>query len=71
MYFVFIISFLESGKAATKSSGLVDTDLQVADPWGNLIKLLLLIGQRLNWDIERDLVNKPKLVPDFDVYSSC
>jgi len=35
-------------------------DLQVSDPWGSLLKLLLLIGQRLSWDMERDLASKAK-----------
>ncbi|XP_059177730.1 integrator complex subunit 10-like [Physella acuta] len=43
-----------------RSSGLPDSEMQVADPWGNLLKLLLLIGQRLKWDMESDLVNKTK-----------
>ncbi|KAH9507713.1 Integrator complex subunit 10 [Bulinus truncatus] len=41
-------------------TGLSDAEMQVSDPWGNLLRLLLLIGQRLKWDMEMDLVNKTK-----------
>ncbi|CAL1538493.1 unnamed protein product [Lymnaea stagnalis] len=43
-----------------KSRGLTELDMQVADPWGSLLKLLLLIGQHLKWDMEMDLVIKTK-----------
>ncbi|XP_055890645.1 integrator complex subunit 10-like isoform X2 [Biomphalaria glabrata] len=41
-------------------TGLSEAEMQVTDPWGNLLRLLLLIGQRLKWDMELDLVNKTK-----------
>ncbi|CAG5126669.1 unnamed protein product [Candidula unifasciata] len=54
----------ESTKLSLKigrvGGGFPEMDLQVADPWGNLFRLLILIGQRLNWDMERDLVMKNK-----------
>ncbi|XP_005110561.1 integrator complex subunit 10 [Aplysia californica] len=53
----------DANKGAPKPrgiSGLPESDMQVPDPWGSLLKLLLLIGQRLNWDMERNLVMKSK-----------
>ncbi|BFZ12741.1 hypothetical protein BsWGS_15780 [Bradybaena similaris] len=47
-------------KIGRVAGGFSEMDIQVADPWGNLFKLLILIGQRLNWDMERDLVLKNK-----------
>ncbi|GFS16131.1 integrator complex subunit 10 [Elysia marginata] len=41
-------------------SGLSEGEMQVPDPWGNLLKLLLLTGHRLNWDIEQNILSRPK-----------
>jgi len=51
---------LRSPIKGRRTSGLVEPALQVNDPWGSLLKLLMLIGQRLQWDMERDLVTKSK-----------
>lgn len=41
-------------------SGLSEGEMQVPDPWGNLLKLLLLTGQRLNWDMEQNILSRSK-----------
>ncbi|KAK3709782.1 hypothetical protein RRG08_028815 [Elysia crispata] len=41
-------------------SGLSEAEMQVPDPWGNLLRLLLLTGHRLNWDMEQNILSRPK-----------
>ena len=39
-------------------TGLLERESQVIDPWGSLFRLLMLVGQRLGWEFEPDILNK-------------
>ena len=41
-------------------AGLLERENQVIDPWSSLFRLLLLVGQRLGWEFEPDIFNKPR-----------
>ncbi|KAK7114581.1 integrator complex subunit 10-like [Littorina saxatilis] len=41
-------------------AGLLERENQVIDPWGSLFRLLVLVGQRLGWEFEPDIFNKPR-----------
>ncbi|KAK3580142.1 hypothetical protein CHS0354_013417 [Potamilus streckersoni] len=40
--------------------GLHDKECVISDPWGNLFKILALIGQNLNWELDSDFFTKSR-----------
>ncbi|XP_060067611.1 integrator complex subunit 10-like [Ylistrum balloti] len=54
------VSPTKKGKRFVLIPGLYDRESQVIDPWGSLLKLLVLIGQHLDWEIDSDLFTQTR-----------
>ncbi|XP_061165472.1 integrator complex subunit 10-like [Saccostrea echinata] len=49
--------------------GLFDKECQVSDPWGSLLKLIILLGQLMDWDVPPDLFSEPREIQYKNIYS--
>lgn len=60
--FFFSIELLSPTKLSNRVSipGLFDKECQVSDPWGSLLKLIILLGQLMDWDVPPDLFSEPR-----------
>lgn len=56
------IELLSPTKLSNRVSipGLFDKECQVSDPWGSLLKLIILLGQLMDWDVPPDLFSEPR-----------
>ncbi|KAK3107684.1 hypothetical protein FSP39_019808 [Pinctada imbricata] len=50
-----MLSPTKSSKRQIPIPGLFERECQVTDPWGNLLKTFLLIGQHLGWEPQQEL----------------
>ncbi|XP_064617560.1 integrator complex subunit 10-like isoform X2 [Liolophura sinensis] len=48
------------GKKWASIAGLSDKESQVSDPWGALFQLLLLLGQKIGWDVEANFFSNTR-----------
>lgn len=60
--FNFFLELLSPTKSSNRVSipGLFDKECQVSDPWGSLLKLIILLGQLMDWDVPQDLFSEPR-----------
>ncbi|XP_078325971.1 integrator complex subunit 10-like isoform X2 [Crassostrea virginica] len=66
-----LFELLSPTKSSNRVSipGLFDKECQVSDPWGSLLKLIILLGQLMDWDVPQDLFSEPREIQYKNIFS--